>query len=198
MAYSDFDLKTAVRSFGLTEVRDRDLFPSVQAIPPGPYLVDLIAANSAAALLVNSEYARGHLLSTPVLLEAKRLTGGRLAVLPGVTFDVDRAAGLTGFCDYLLTTDPTALYLQAPILAAVEAKREDVLAGLGQCAATMVAVKRFNEKDGSPRPVVYGCVTSGTNWRFLTLTGDELAIDRTEYLLREVDKLLGILVHLVA
>jgi hypothetical protein len=198
MAYSDFTLRSAVAAFGLTEVLNRDLFPDVPPAPAGPYLRELLAANFTAALMVNSEYARGHLFSTPVLLEAKRLAGGRLAVLPGVTFDVDRAAGLVGFCDYLLTADPDALYLRGPILAAVEAKREDVIAGLGQCAATMVAVQRFNAADGTPRPVVYGCVTSGTNWRFLTLTGTELAIDRRDYSLREVDHILGILVHIAA
>ena len=109
---------------------------------------------------------------------------------------MDRSAGLVGVCDYLLTADPRALCLRAPILAAVEAKREDVIAGLGQCVATMVAVQRFNEADGCPRPVVFGCVTSGTNRRFLTLTGKELAIDRAEYLLPNVDRILGILVHI--
>lgn len=195
MPYSDFDLKAAVRTFGLTEVTDRDLLPAVPPAVAGSHLLETIASNQRSALLVNSEYARGHLISTPILMEARRLTHGRLTILPGITFDVDKSAGLAGFCDYLLTTDPEALYLRAPVLAAVEAKREDVMAGLGQCAATMVAVQRFNEADGKPLPVVYGCVTSGTNWRFLTLTGKELAIDRIEYLLPNVDRILGILVH---
>jgi hypothetical protein len=114
-----------------------------------------------------------------------------------VTFEVDKGAGLFGFCDYLLTATDQPYYLKAPLLAAVEAKREDVIAGLGQCAATMVAVQRFNENDGNPLPVVHGCVTSGTNWRFLTLTGNELAVDRSEYVLpSQLDHILGILVHI--
>ena len=38
MAYSDFDLKTAVATFGLTEDRRTDLFAGVSPIEPGDYL----------------------------------------------------------------------------------------------------------------------------------------------------------------
>ena len=51
----------------------------------------------------------------------------------------------------------------------------------GQCAAEMVAIQFFNERDGRPTPVVHGCVTSGSNWRFLRLQGKDLFIDVPEY-----------------
>jgi hypothetical protein len=44
---------------------------------------------------------------------------------------------------------------------------------------------------------VYGCVTSGSNWRFLRLQESQLAIDRREYYLREVGTILGILVQIL-
>jgi hypothetical protein len=71
-----------------------------------------------------------------------------------------------------------------------------LIAGLGQCAAEMVAIQLFNEKEGTPVPAVYGCVTSGSNWRFLKLQGKELSIDVREYHMQEVDKLVGILVQI--
>ena len=38
MAYADFDLKTAVQKFGLSEHRDTDLFATVAPLEPSPFL----------------------------------------------------------------------------------------------------------------------------------------------------------------
>ena len=87
-------------------------------------------------------------------------------------------------------------YLRAPVFAAVEAKRDDLVPGLGQCAAELVAIRIFNETKGHPLSAVYGCSTSGGNWRFLKLEGDTLFIDKTEYHLRDLPIILGILVSI--
>lgn len=63
------------------------------------------------------------------------------------------------------------LSVTAPVLAVVEAKREDLTAGVAQCIAEMYAAALFNARDGEPRETLYGTVTSGTNWRFLRLRG---------------------------
>ncbi len=110
---------------------------------------------------------------------------------------VDEPNGLTGYCDYLIARSSKLFYLESPIVAVVEAKREDLIAGLGQCVAEMVAIQMFNEKDGRSLPVVYGSVTSGSNWRFLRLEGKSLSIDLPEYTLRDLAKILGILVSFV-
>jgi len=34
----------------------------------------------------------------------------------------------------------------------VEAKKENLVAGLGQCVAEMVAIRMFNEQEGTPLP----------------------------------------------
>ena len=46
---------------------------------------------------------------------------------------VDEPKGLTGYCDYLISRSPRLYYPESPIVAVVEAKREDLNAGLGQC-----------------------------------------------------------------
>ncbi len=102
MAYGDFNLKTAVRTFDLTEDQDADLFASVEPIEPGAYLVDWLAEFAPVALGVNSEKARSEYILIPILAEAKRRAGPPVNVLPGVAFDVDRASGLSGFCDFLI------------------------------------------------------------------------------------------------
>ena len=197
MAYSDFDLKTAVRTFELIENRDVDLFAAVEPVEPNPYLVDWLAEFGPVALGINTEMARSSYIITPILSESIRRAGPPAKVLPGVGFDVDRAQGLTGFCDYLISRSDEIYYVQSPIIAVVEAKKEDLIAGLGQCAAEMVAIRLFNDREQSAVPIVYGCVTSGSNWRFLRLEGQVLSIDRPEYHLRDVAKILGILVSVI-
>lgn len=196
MAYGDFDLKTAIRTFGLTENRDTNLFQDVKPLEPSEFLRTWLDEFAPVALGINSEKARSEFIITPILAEVKRRAGTVVNVLPGVTFDVDKAKGLNGFCDFLIARSSEIFYIQGPILAVVEAKREDLIPGLGQCAAAMVGIQLFNEREGTPTPVVYGCVTSGSIWRFLKLEDSRLFIDLPEYYLRDVAKVLGILVNI--
>ena len=197
MAYSDFDLKSTLRVFELQALRDVDLFEKVGPLEPSAYLRDWLEEFGPVALGVNTEKARSESFINPILAEAKRRAGPPANILSGVAFDVDRARGLTGFCDYLIARSSEFYYVQSPVVAVVEAKKEDLIAGLGRCAAEMVAIRLFNEKEGSPIPAVHGCVTSGSNWRFLRLQGQTLWIDRPEYYVHDVGKILGILVEVI-
>ncbi len=196
MAYSDFELKTAVHAFGLTEARDVDLFGEILPLEPGEFLKVWLDTFAPVALGVNSEKARSEFIITPMLAEVKLRVGSSINILPGVTFDVDKAKGLSGFCDFLIARSPEIYYVQGPVLAVVEAKKEDLVGGLGQCAAEMVAVQLFNQREGTPQNPVFGCVTSGSIWRFLKLEGTTLWIDRPEYYLRDAPKILSILVDI--
>ena len=49
------------------------------------------------------------------------------------------------------------------------------------CRAEMVAIRLFNDREGTPLPAVFGCVTSGSIWRFLKLEKSTLFIDLPEY-----------------
>ena len=196
MSYSDFDLKTAVQIFGLTEDRTVDLFADVEPIEPGDFLRVWIDEFAPVAIGINSEKARSEFIIAPMLADARRRAGPGVNVLPGVAFDVDRARGLTGYCDFLIARSPEIYYVRAPVVAVVEAKKEDLTAGLGQCVAEMVAIRLFNEREGTTVPAVHGCVTSGSNWRFLKLEGTTLRIDRPEYYLRDAGKILAILVQI--
>jgi hypothetical protein len=113
-----------------------------------------------------------------------------------LTFEVDKAQGLVGFCNLLIARSPEIYYVQGPIVAVVEAKKEDLVAGSGPCVAEMVAIRLFNEREGTPIPAVFGCVTSGSRWRFLKLEESKLVIDRPEYHLRDAATILGILVSI--
>ncbi len=196
MAFSDFDLRGALQAFGLTEVRDIDLFADVPHLEPSSFLTVWIDEFAPVAVGVNSEKARSEFIIAPFLAEARRRSPRAINVLPGITLDVDRARGLNGVCDFVIARSAEYFFLRGPLVAVVEAKREDLVAGFGQCAASMVAIREFNERDGTPVAEVFGIVTSGTVWRFLRLRESILAIDRKEYYLPDAAAILGVLVHL--
>jgi len=68
-----------------------------------------------------------------------------------------------------------------------------MVAGIGQCLAEMVAARVFNEENQEPVEVIYGAVTTGNTWKFLRLAGDEAQVDRPEYHIKEVGRIVGIL-----
>lgn len=196
MAYSDFDLKKVTTDFALRTSEVPDLFAGVAPVAPSDYLRAWLAEFAPVAVGFGSELGRNMFIVGPVLAEAKRLGPQPVTVIAGLTLDVDKARGLSGVCDVVLAHSGSSIILRAPVFSAVEAKREDITAGLGQCAAELVAIRMFNEKDGTPIPAVYGCATTGSVWRFIKLEGDTLFIDLTEYHLRDLPLLLGVLVHI--
>ncbi|MGH7169851.1 MAG: hypothetical protein ACRELG_06215 [Gemmataceae bacterium] len=198
MAFSDFTLRSAVETFGLQEDRDSDLFAQVAPLEINEFTRAWLDEFAPVAVSVNSELARSVYLIAPILAEAKRRAKGPANVFPGFTLDVDRERGLNGYCDYVISRSAEYYYLRGPLIAVIEAKLEDLIGGLGQCAAAMVAVRLFNERDKTPVSAVYGCVSSGTNWRFLKLQGTRLSIDRPEYYLSDAGKIVGILVSMLS
>ena len=101
--------------------------------------------------------------------------------------------GLNGTCDFLLSRSTELIDIEAPIFILVEAKKADLKSGLGQCAAEMVAAQRFNLSKGQPILTVYGCVSSGTQWRFMQLQGKVLTVDLNDYPLPSVEPILAFL-----
>jgi hypothetical protein len=196
MAYANFDLRTAVQKFELTKNESVDLFAHLEPLPPSDVLNQWLADFAPVALGITTEQARRELIIAPILAEAKRRSRLAINFFPGVPLSVDEARGLTGVCDYLIARSAEIYYVEAPILAVVEAKREDLSAGLGQCAAEMVGIQLFNEREGTPMAAAYGCVTSGNLWRFLKLEGKALFIDVPEYGLGQLAKILAILVDI--
>jgi hypothetical protein len=196
MAYSDFNLKTVRERFGLRLHEHTDLFVTVQEVEVRERLREALEEWGPAALAMNTEKARSEMIIAPILMEAVRLAGHRVSLFSGITFDVDKDRGLSGTCDFILARSPERFFITNPVLVVVEAKKEDIAGGLGQCAAAMMAAREFNDREGSGSTIVYGTVTSGSNWRFLKLEGPTVYIDRPEYYLHQVGKILGILVSI--
>ncbi|MEO0807136.1 MAG: hypothetical protein AAFY33_12615 [Cyanobacteria bacterium J06643_4] len=98
----------------------------------------------------------------------------------------------------MISRSPEQLIIESPVITVVEAKNDNILSGIGQCIAEMVAAQIFNERHQNPIPAIYGVITTGSNWKFLRLRGDTIDADLDEYYLNDVGKILGILRHCVS
>ncbi|MGK7871870.1 MAG: hypothetical protein AB4426_00655 [Xenococcaceae cyanobacterium] len=197
MAYSDFTLEKAQKDFDLTISENIELFTDVANLEPSPLLTEFLQENAPLALQINTEKARSEMIIAPLLLDLRKRLKHRFSLFSGVDFNVDSEKGLNGICDFLISSSTEQLFIKYPVLTLVEAKKENIIAGLGQCVAEMVAAQIFNEREGSDISVILGTVTSGNIWKFLQLEGKEIRIDLSEYYLRDVPKILGILASIL-
>jgi hypothetical protein len=173
------------------------IFAAVAEREISALLREILADHLDLAISINTEKARSELIIAPILTEIRRIFRKQISLFSGIDLTSDREQNLTGFCDFLISQSPEQLFLTAPIITIVEAKNENLMAGLGQCAAEMVAAQRFNEAEDRSIAKIYGAITSGTLWQFLRLEGQQLAIDLEEYSIKEIKKIVGILCSMV-
>jgi hypothetical protein len=87
------------------------------------------------ATAINTEKARSELIIAPVLLEVRRMLNFQIGFFSGSEFNVDLQAGLSGYCDYILTASKESYEIRTPVVTLAEAKNESIKSGLGQCIA---------------------------------------------------------------
>ncbi|MEG4811955.1 hypothetical protein QUA82_27135 [Microcoleus sp. F8-D3] len=194
MAYSDFTTISKVRSaFNLTVDEKTVLFADVEAIVPSDYLKTTLTEYIPLATAINTEKARSELIIAPILLEVRRILNFQIGFFSGTEFNADAKSGLNGYCDYILTASSDLYEIRTPVITLVEAKNENIKSGLGQCIAEMLGVQLFNQQQNDEIEAIYGCVTTGNAWKFLKLVNQTVFIDLTDYYIKEVDKILGII-----
>ncbi|BAY86641.1 hypothetical protein NIES267_61520 [Calothrix parasitica NIES-267] len=192
-SYSQFTLAKVKEKFKLTTNEKVDFFIEIPILEPSHLLKETLSYNLPLALASNSGKARSEMIISPILIELRKQLQDKINIFSGIEFNVESDNGLTGVCDFIISDSPEQLFISAPVVALVEAKKENINAGLGQCVAEMIAAKIFNERSKNEITAIYGTVTTGTNWRFLKLEGSIINIDLSEYYLRDIDKILGIL-----
>jgi hypothetical protein len=193
MSYSKFTLRKAKEEFQLALIEDRDLFSKIESHSISEDLTKILQENLPLALAINTEKARSELLISPILVELRKIFERKISLFSGVDFNVDETRDLNGFCDFLISKSSEQLFITAPVVAIVEAKNEDIIGGMGQCIAEMIAAKLFNEKENIAIAWIYGAVTTGSIWKFLKLKQQEVFIDNREYHIENVSKIMGIL-----
>ena len=195
MAYSDFTLENVGPRLGL-EFKRRELFPRLVPVTAPSWL--LTSLQNSRDIAFNNEKSRSEFLIAPILLAARQLHSENLAIYSGQRLTADAAMGLDGECDFILAATESIPILRAPLVTIVEAKKQDMDQGIGQCAPQMLAARMFNEKQGRLTQTLFGCVTTGNDWQFLRIDGSIVTIDTTFYYLGDVNMILAAILAAVA
>ncbi|MDE0424389.1 MAG: hypothetical protein OXN25_05935 [Candidatus Poribacteria bacterium] len=198
MAYSNWTLETVKKAFDLEEINAAGIFADAEPVAPSAHLITTLERNVPLAFAMGTEKAKSELIVSAVLVELWEHFNRSISFFSGVDFNVDAESGLTGVCDFVVSLSPSQFHLESPIILLVEAKRDNLTAGLGQCVAEMVAAQRFNAEQGNEVPCVYGTTTSGIEWVFLKLEGKKLQLDMAAYTIERCDRILGVLASMVA
>jgi hypothetical protein len=194
MAYSSFSLDDIAKTFDIWLNR-KALFQTLEPCPTSEALTD--ALRIVRELPSRSEKFKSEAIVFPIILELWRRNRTVFTFYSGETLNADEEQGLKGECDFMFAKDTGSYIVSAPVVQVVEVKRGDAESWLGQCAAQMLGAKIYNEKHGTPLETIYGCVTTGDDWLFLRLTGNELFIDTRKYYLGQIGELLAAFQHIL-
>lgn len=198
MAYNTFTIDSVRKNFGIEIIGDYVIFEEIIPVSPSDVLRKFLDRYLPLGSAIGTEKARSEFIIAPILAELTELTHHNVSLFSGIDFNVDEEKELKGRCDFIISASSVQYSLIAPVLAVVEAKNENINAGLGQCMAEMVASQIFNQNEGNQRQSVYGSVTTGSVWRFLKLEDSRIYIDYKEYFIESLELVLGILLKIVS
>ena len=167
------------------------LFEKVKKLDPSDWL--LLTLRKGEGIPRLTEKSKSELFVSPILVELRDRNPETFTFFSGYNFDVDKEKGLKGHCDFLISTNYKSPFIEAPVLAIVEAKRDDIEMGVPQCIAEMYAAQIFNERKKKAIKTIFGAVTNGTSWLFLKLEEKIVLQDTTEYSTQNLPELLGVL-----
>ena len=144
MAYHTFKMDVLQEKFGIQTNHSEDYFALVPPIAINPILQAHLDKYVPLGIAMGSEKARSELIVTPVLLEVLELCSQKISLFSGVEFNPDPKRGLKGTCDYLIALSPEQFTVTDPVVALVEAKKDDIRNGIAQCIAEMIGAQVFN------------------------------------------------------
>lgn len=192
MSYPSFTFPKLKNLYGIEVDSNTQNFFSELALwvePSERLLLDLAEGKTMPLL---TEKAKSELLIMPILRELKRNLP-YITIFSGFLLKVKGDKLLTGNPDFVLSSKPNLVEIDAPVLCLFESKNKSAEEGYAQCAAEMYAARIFNQQMGEPNEVIYGAVTSAFDWIFMKLEGNTVYIDQERYYLNQLPKLLGIL-----
>jgi hypothetical protein len=194
MAYTDFTFDDLETKFGIKN-RSQPLFKKIVPVQPTHTLLQSL--ENAAELPIRSEKAKSETIVFPILLELRNTNDKYFTIYSGDSLNASVDDGLKGECDFILAKDTQSFSINYPIIQIVEAKKNDIEAGVPQCAAQLLGAKIFNEKKNIQLDTIYGCVTTGDEWLFMKIQNKEIIIDTQKYYLVEINKILGAFQYII-
>jgi hypothetical protein len=195
MAYRDFKITDLKAKFSIKEI-GTELFKAdkVKRIEPSEGLKAKLA--DAKYITLSTEKAVSEQLVAPILVEIAKLNDF-VQIFSGEIIVADKAAGLNGEIDFIISRRPWTRKPENPLLCVTEAKLGLIDSGVDQAAAQMLGLRAFNINKGYDDLIIHGATTDGKFWRFLKLEGTNLFIDENQYGSADLSLLLGILQEIV-
>ena len=196
MAYSNFTKAELKKTFGV-QIKDTLLFnnKNIKPVQPSSWLLETLARSERLGYYTEKE--RSERIVAPILTELHELNESRFQIYSGQVMNVDDKIGLNGECDFILAYGDVADILETPIFTITEAKKNDIEVGIVQCSAQLIGAKIFNERENYDSPLLFGCSTTGMDWRFIRYENNTLLWDKTIYSSRNLPELLGILQYVI-
>ncbi|WP_069472923.1 hypothetical protein [Candidatus Marithrix sp. Canyon 246] len=192
MSYSDFKTLEQINTeLGIVIKDENKLYVNIEPVKLSNLFVEIMKVAFDLAIKIDTEMARQSFIVDNVLMELKRHID--ISFFVGNAFNVDKSKGLTGNPDSIITNSDNQLYITSPVVILVEAKKSDLGGGYAQCIAEMEAARIFNERKANNIPIIYGVVTDGVIWRFISLHDNIAVIDSYLYNFGDGSKILGIL-----
>ncbi len=192
MAYESFSIEDIENQFAISIKDVKNLFSDVKTVQVSNNLQVILEDFVPLGSSIGTEKARSEFIIAPILAEVKKLSQNKVSLFSGTRFDVDKDKGLNGFCDFMFSFSSSQLSLSAPVCTIVEAKNDNLHSGFAQCMAEMIAAQMYNAQRNKHIQIIYGCVTTGSVWRFLKLEDNVIYLDNKEYYLDQLEQLLGI------
>jgi len=192
MSYSDFkSLDQINKELGLIIKATSELYIDVEPVELSQWFIDTMKMAYIKAIRINTESSRQALIVDHVLMELNQHVN--ISFFLENAFNVDSNKGLTGNPDAIISNSDNQLYITSLVAVLVEAKKSDLGSGIAQCIAEMEAARIFNEREANNIPIIYGVVTDGTLWQFLSLEDNIATIDSYLYPFGNGGKIVGIL-----
>jgi hypothetical protein len=196
MAYSNFTKDELKKTFGV-KIKDASLFDNkvIRQIEPSAWLIETLTRLQKIGF--STEKERSERLVTPILAELHQLNNWSFKIYSGQIMNADDNTGLNGECDFLLAYGDVSSILETPIFSIAEAKKNDLDTGTIQCSAQLIGAKIFNEKEGYDSPLLFGCSTTGVDWRFIRYENNTVLWDQNTFTIGNLPQLLGILQFII-
>lgn len=195
MSYANFTATDLKQKFGV-KFQGRTLFTDVPPVQPSEWLKTTLEKNMTLGF--SNEKSRSERIVSPVLVELSDINAYDFYIHSGASLDIDADLGLNGECDFLFSFTRIRDFVTSPVFCITEAKRNDIEKGTIQCAAQLIGAKKLNEIDGNPVDTLYGCSTTGMEWRFLKYTDNQIIMGEKRYQISsELPELLGVLQHII-
>jgi hypothetical protein len=188
MAFSRYrEIGQVQQEYGI-RVQQENFIPPETVEPPEAFVREFELTKKIIPIF--SEGARAQTIITPILLEVYKSYHESVTLWIERTLTYDHK--LSGTPDYILATNSPLgkSVFTKPLVAMMEAKKNDFDYGWAQCLAELVAAQKINGDDSF---VVYGIVTDGITWQFGKLEKDLFTQNILSYATGDLPRLFGAL-----